>query len=151
MGSKKVSKSKDLELALDTMKSFSDLYNKELRTVSFPNTNRIQWSVEFDYHKSVDEELFPGCHFSPCGSWSVELDYDLVTSELSMKIRAMTAYWHPISITIDRRLYPFFEAIDNILVGIKVLIQNEVNRLKNDKEVELEDIKLGRVQKVSTI
>jgi len=128
---------------LDVLKSISEMYDVEIeRTVCRFDPNWVFNVAKFEYKKMVDLELYPNERFWRSGEWAVELDYHIGSGICNMKVTARTATYLNMCINIDEKCYGNYRMVDYIISGIRILIQTEVNRLVNDKMVELEDKKI---------
>lgn len=127
---------------LDMFKTFSEMYGVEPEQKTYKNVPTLtRWVINWSYKRFVDVGLYPDEYFCRCGDWSLEMEYNLITGEIHMYVSGRTASYLPIYINIDKKSYSNYEMIDNIVSGVRVFMQNEVNRLINDRQVILEDKK----------
>ena len=128
--------------ALDVLKSISEINDAliERRVCRF-DPNWVEHLIKFEYRKEVDRELYPEDRFWRSAEYSVCVDYNIESGHINMYIEARTASHFPIKICIDEKCVGNYNMVDNILTGIKIFLKNEVNRMVNDRMVQLEDKK----------
>lgn len=128
--------------ALDVLKSISEMYDQVVETkISTYDPNWIGKYIKIDYIKGLDIEKYKNEIFRRSATCFVVVDYNIESGSIYMYIEAITASHFPIKIHIDSKSFGNFTMVDNVLSGLRCFLKKEVDRMLDQKMVELEDQK----------
>jgi hypothetical protein len=142
----------DYKKALESMHEICKWYDMkaELEPKFAPNDDRnsdyIKWVAVKKYQKKADRPEF--WQVRECET-SIELTYCLADGDLDFYVKARTANWEFINVTIDQKCFGIPRQIENIFravnwhseIGVDQMIRGiEIEYDKKNKKAELETV-----------